>query len=98
MTEPLPPSVGPEFGLQPLRTELHERIVIPPSSVDILNPALMPDYRTGTEFGGVGGLVQPPPHRPSAQERRMQIMMIDPSDPGTEAGSVAAPELEGDFS
>jgi hypothetical protein len=95
MTEPLPPSVGPEFNLQPLRTELHDRILVPPDSVDILTP--VEDYTNGTEFGGVGGLVQPPPHVPTARERRMQIMFIDPSDPGTEEGSVVAPDLEGDF-
>jgi hypothetical protein len=95
MTEPLPPGGQPGLGLPPLRTELHERIVVPPDSVDVLtNPN---DYAKGTEFGGVGGLVQPPPHVPTARERRMQIMFIDPSDPGTEEGSVRAPDLEGDF-
>lgn len=95
MTEPLPAPVGAEFGLQPMRPELHERIVIPPASVDVLTNPI--DYRTGTEFGGVQGLVQPVPHIPDSAERRMQIMFIDPSDPGTEAGSVQTPELEGDF-
>lgn len=95
MTEPLPPPVGTELGLEPLRPDLHERIYVPPDSVDILtNPN---DYRNGSEFDGVGGLVQPPPHVPTARERRMAIMFIDPADDGVSQGSVAAPELEGDF-
>jgi hypothetical protein len=95
MTEPLPEPVGAEFGLDPQRPELHERIVVPPASTDVLTNPL--DYTKGTEFLGVQGLVQPPPHIPTAAERRMQIMFIDPADPGTEDGSVAAPDLEGDF-
>ena len=96
MTEPLPVPVGPEYGLEPMRPELHERIVIPPASIDILTPT--EDYRTGSEFGGVIGQVQPPPHVPTADERRRQVMFIDPTDTGIEGdGSVAAPALEGDF-
>lgn len=95
MTQPLPPPVGPEFGLEPQRDELHERIVVPYTSRDIVSTE---DYRSGTEFTGVGGLVAPPPHRPTAGERRSMIMAIDPTDPGDgSAGSVAPPELEGDF-
>jgi hypothetical protein len=95
MTEPLPPSVGPEFGLEPQRPELHERIVVPYTSRDLVSTE---DYRTGTEFGGVDGLIQPPPHTPTAAERRRMIMALDPTDPGDGGpGSLAAPELEGDF-
>jgi len=89
MTEP----VGPEFGLEP-RLD-HILRIPPPESIDILdNPE---DYRTGSEYGGVPGLVQPAPHVPTASERRMALMFIDPSDPGTETGSVIPPELEGNF-
>jgi hypothetical protein len=92
MAEPLPPSVAADFGLDPI---VRDRIVIPPDSVDILaNPY---HYSEGSEFSGVGGVVQPPPHNPTAKERRMAVMFIDPTDPGTETGSVQPPELEGDF-
>jgi hypothetical protein len=94
MAEPLPPPVAPEFGLEPLRDELHTPIVVPYTSRDLVSTE---DYRTGSEFGGVGGLIQPPPHRPSAGERRSMIMAIDPADPGFGEGSVTPPELEGDF-
>lgn len=69
----------------------------PVTSVDILNPVNLPDPNRGTEFGGVGGLIQPPPHVPTAKERMRQVFLIDPTDDGTEAGSVVAPELEGDY-
>jgi hypothetical protein len=95
MTEPLPPAAGADIGLPPLRTDLHTRIVEPPDSVDVL--ANIEDYTTGTEFGGVAGRVQPRPHVPTARERRMAIMFIDPADDGLQPGSVAPPELEGDF-
>jgi hypothetical protein len=69
----------------------------PVTSEDVLNPVNLPDPNRGTEFGGVGGIVQPPPHVPTAKERMRQIYLIDPTDPGTEPGSVVAPELEGDY-
>lgn len=56
------------------------------------------DPNNGSEFGGVGGLIQPPPHSPSASERLMMIHNIDPADDGTGEDSIAPPELEGDFS
>jgi len=56
------------------------------------------DASGGSEFGGVGGLVQPPPHTPTASERLSMIYAIDPSDDGTRPDSIIAPELEGDFS
>lgn len=56
------------------------------------------DPATGSEFGGVGGLIQPPPHNPSASERLSMIRAIDPMDDGTRENSVVAPELTGDFS
>lgn len=92
MTEPLPQPVASDFNLEPVTTE---RIVPKVTSVDAL--ANTNDYRTGSEFGGVMGIVQPPPHVPTARERRMAIMFIDPTDPGTEDGSVRPPDLEGDF-
>jgi hypothetical protein len=56
------------------------------------------DPAKGSQFGGVGGIVQPPPHVPSASERLSMIYAIDPCDDGTREDSVVAPELEGDFS
>lgn len=94
MTEPLPPPVGPEFGLEPQRDDLHTPIVVPYTSQDLVSTE---DYRSGSEFGGVGGLIQPPPHRPTAGERRSMVMAIDPTDPGFGPGSIVPPELEGDF-
>jgi hypothetical protein len=40
------------------------------------------DVRKGSEFGGVGGLVQPPPHDPSndASEGNMLLMEQDRLD------------------
>lgn len=94
--EPLPPPAGVELGIEPQRPELHTPIVVPFTSTDLVSSE---DYRNGTEFGGVDGLVQPPPHRPTAGERRSMIMAIDPTDAGIGGeGSLAAPELEGDFS
>lgn len=86
MTDP----VGPQYGLDPRQD--HTAPVPVYTSRDVLtNPN---DYRDGTEYGGVPGFVQPPPHVPSAAERRTQIMFIDPADPGT---GVNPPELEGAF-
>jgi hypothetical protein len=86
--------IGPELGLEPQRPELYEQIVLPTTSE---SPVSTDDYRTGSEFGGVGGLVQPSPHVPTAAERLSMIYMIDPADDGLQTDSVAAPELEGDF-
>lgn len=91
MSEP----VGPQYGLEPLldHSEFEPRYY----SRDLTNPIAYNDS-TATEYGGVAGLVQPPPHVPTASERRMQIYAIDPTDPGAGGvGSVAAPELEGAF-
>lgn len=85
MSEP----VGPQFGLEPRLRQIEPP---GPTSVDLVSPE---DYRTGSEFGGVVGVIQPPPHVPTAGERLMMIHHIDPTDTGTEDGSVAAPELEG---
>lgn len=38
----------------------------------------------GTEYGGVGGLIQPPPHEPTPSERLMQLLQLDPLDTETE--------------
>lgn len=56
------------------------------------------DTSLGSEFGGVGGLIQPPPHNPTGSERLSMIYAIDPTDDGTSATSVLPPDLEGDFS
>lgn len=39
------------------------------------------DYTTGSEFGGVDGLIQPPPHDVvnSPSEQLMQIYQTDPA-------------------
>lgn len=95
MTTALPePPVGPDYGLDPLHPELHEKIVVPTGSRDLVSTD---DYRTGSEFGGVGGLIQPPPHVPTAQERLHMIYAIDPADDGLQPDSVIPPDLEGDF-
>jgi hypothetical protein len=96
MTTPLPEQpVGKDIGLDPLRPELHIQIVPPTGSRDVLtNPN---DYRTGSEFGGVAGMVQPVPHVPTASERLRQVYAISPDDDGTRPDSVLPPELEGDF-
>lgn len=71
-----------------------DSIVTPPSSRSLVSTE---DPTRGTEFGGVGGTIQPPPHVPTASERLAMVYAIDPTDPGTEAGSVVPPELEGEF-
>jgi hypothetical protein len=97
MSQPLDEQpVGPEFGLEPQRPELYISQKPPVTSENLFSDDQRA-YLAGTEYGGVAGRVQPPPHVPTARERRMQIMFIDPTDPGTEVGSVQAPELEGDF-
>jgi hypothetical protein len=89
MTEP----IGPEYGLEP---RIDHTLVSPPvTSRDILTN--LNDYRNGTEYGGVAGLVQPAPHVPTASERLSAIYAIDPTDSGTEVGSVVPPELDGLF-
>lgn len=64
-------------------------------SKDLVSTA---DPDRGSEFGGVPGLVQPPPHKPSGSERLSMIYAIDSLDDGTREDSVVAPELTGDFS
>lgn len=86
MTEP----VGPQYGLNP-RLDHAEPVKVY-TSRDVLTNSN--NYADGSEYGGVSGLVQPAPHVPSASERRMQIMFIDPADPGD---GVQSPELEGAF-
>lgn len=96
MTFPdVPPSAASELpGIEDRQTVIPNP---PVTSVDVLSPSTMPNPNTGTELGGVGGLIAPPPHVPTGRERMRQIFLIDPTDPGTEPGSVVAPELEGDF-
>lgn len=89
MTQP----IGPEYGLEP---RLDHTLYRPPvTSRDIiLNEE---DYRDGSEYGGVVGLIQPIPHVPTSSERLSALYAIDPTDDGTEAESVLPPELEGLF-
>lgn len=56
------------------------------------------DPNTGSEFGGVAGMIQPTPHVPTGSERLRMVYAIDPTDNGTRPDSVLAPELDGDFS
>jgi hypothetical protein len=86
--------VGPQYGLEPLRPELHEPVVLPVNSKSYVSEV---DYREGSEFGGVPGLIQPAPHTPNASERLMSIYAIDPADDGLQPESVLPPELEGNF-
>lgn len=88
MTHP----VGPEYGLEP---RMDHTLLRPP--IDSRDPVSETDYRTGSEFGGVDGLIQPPPHVPTASERLMMIRQIDPMDDGSYPNSVLPPDLEGDF-
>jgi hypothetical protein len=70
-------------------------LIVPPlSSRSLVSEE---DYRDGTEFGGVGGLIQPTPHVPTASERLAMIYAIDPLDDGSRPDSVAPPDLTGDF-
>lgn len=88
MTEP----VGGDYGLEPRMDHTLRRV--PVQSRDLVSTE---DYREGSEFGGVGGLIQPPPHNPTASERLHMIYAIDPQDDGTFPESVAVPELDGNF-
>jgi hypothetical protein len=88
MSEP----VGLQYGIEPIRTT-----AVPRPAVTSRTLVSDESYKDGSEFGGVGGLIQPAPHVPTASERLGMIYAIDPTDPGTEAGSVPAPELDGNF-
>lgn len=90
MSEP----VGPEYGLEPLRPELYQKIPLPVNSRNLVSGE---NYRDGSEFGGVGGLIQPGPHVPTASERLSMIYALDPTDDGTQVGSILPPELDGNF-
>lgn len=84
--------VGSQYGLEP---RLDHTLVVPPvTSRDLVSDE---DYSEGSEFGGVGGLIQPAPHVPTASERMSMIYAIDPTDDGTLPESVPPPELDGAF-
>ncbi len=91
MTEP----VGPQYGLEPIKN-LGEAPRIPPTSRDLVSDYPY-NHAQSSEFGGVPGVIQPPPHVPTAAERLRMVYAIDSTDPGTEPESVVPPELEGDF-
>jgi hypothetical protein len=38
------------------------------------------DPETGSEFGGVPGMIQPPPHEPTPSERLRQLYQISTQD------------------
>jgi hypothetical protein len=88
MTQP----VGPDYGLEP---RLNHTPPVP--TVDSRDLVSEYDYREGSEYGGVPGVIQPAPHVPTATERLRMIYALDPLDDGTQVGSVAAPELDGLF-
>lgn len=90
MTTPEP--VGAELGLEPTR----DRTLITPP-IDSRDLVSTEDYREGSEFGGVGGLIQPVPHVPTASERLHMVYAIDPMDDGNHPDSVLPPDLEGNF-
>ncbi len=85
-------SVGPEFGLEP---RLPRAQLLPPLSSRSL--IATDGYATGSEFGGVAGLIQPEPHVPSASERLHMIYAIDPTDDGSRSDGIAPPDLTGAF-
>lgn len=92
MTQVEPPAMAGELGLTP--RQARDLIVPPLSSRDLVSTE---DPETGSEFGGVGGLIAPAPHKPTSRERLSMIYAIDPMDDGSRPGSVAPPELTGDF-
>lgn len=95
MTTPLPEQpAGKDAGLDPLDPTLYEVVSQPLGSRDLV---ATDDYRTGSAFGGVAGLIQPPPHVPTASERLRMVYAIDPMDDGTRPDSVLPPELDGLF-
>lgn len=87
---------GPEYGFEePVNPDLYKTTRPPIDSEDILTSPY--HYSQGSEYGGVPGYVQPPPHVPTAIERLHQVYRIDPTDDGTRPDSVVAPQLEGNF-
>ena len=70
---------------------------LPLPAIDSRDIVSTEPYTSGSEFGGVGGVIQPPPHVPRASERLHMMYAIDPMDDGTRADSVQPPELTGDF-
>lgn len=72
---------------------------LPDPEVRYLSKSLVSEANVlnGSEYGGVEGLIQPLPHRPTASERLSMIYAIEPTDPGTGLGSVQPPEQQGDF-
>lgn len=91
MTQP----VGPQYGLKPRLSQ--DPPPLPPIDSHSLVSPFDYDYPSAGEFSGVGGVVQPPPHIPSSNERLSMIYAIDPMDDGTRPDSVLPPELEGNF-
>lgn len=78
--------------IRPIRD--YTPIVPPLSSRELVSQE---DPNTGSEFGGVDGLIQPYPHVPTAGERLRMIYAIDPMDDGSRIDGIAPPDLTGDF-
>lgn len=53
-----------------------------------------PDPNNGSEFGGVGGLIQPAPHDPanSSNEIRLLMMQTNPDGMPVEGGGPYVPD------
>ena len=86
--------VGDQYGLELRRPELYEKKLPPIDSHSLVSNE---DYRTGSQFSGVRGFIQPPPHVPTASERLSSVYAIDPTDDGSRPDSVLPPELDGNF-
>ena len=85
--------VGPAYGLKPRRD--YSTPPLPPiDSKDLVSDLDYDDPSAG-EFSGVAGLIAPPPHVPSSNERLSMIYAIDPTDDGSRPDSVVPPELDG---
>lgn len=91
---PLDPPAGVELGLP----VLHPEWLLPVEPV-INSRSLVSeeDILLGSEYGGVGGLIQPAPHVPNESERLHMLYAIDPTDDGSYKDSVQPPDLEGDY-
>jgi hypothetical protein len=74
-----------------IRPRRDRTIIIPPvtshTNVSKIDP------NSGTEFGGVAGMIQPDPHTLTPAETISEIYAIDPTDagPGSAPGAMSPP-------